>query len=332
MFNKNILVTGSEGFIGSHLTEFLLKKGFNVTALVLYNSFGSWGWLDSLPKNLKSEINVVLGDISDSELINSISKKQHTIFHLAALIGIPYSYNAPKSYIQTNINGTQNILHSALKNNCENVIITSTSEVYGTAEYIPINEKHILKGQSPYSATKIAADKIAESYFHSFGLPVKIARPFNTYGPRQSARAIIPNIITQLISGKSYLKVGNIDTYRDFNYVTDVVRGLYYISKCEKFNGSATNICTGKKISIKQLIDLTIKKINPKKKISIKIEKSRKRTKDSEVFVLQGCNKKIKKYTKWENQISFDKGLDLVIDWFRDKKNFDKYKSDIYNI
>ena len=239
--SKNILITGSEGFIGSHLTELMVRKGYNVTALVLYNSFGSWGWLEDLPKEIKKELNVKLGDVTDTDFVNAISKKQNLIFHLAALIGIPYSYIAPKSYIDTNIIGTQNILNASLTSGCDSVVVTSTSEVYGTAEYTPIDEKHVLKGQSPYSATKIAADKLAESYFYSFGLPVKIARPFNTYGPRQSARAIIPNIITQLLSDSKYLKLGNINTYRDFNYVTDVAEGIYQISKKKIFNGNATS-------------------------------------------------------------------------------------------
>ena len=227
LMKKNILITGSEGFIGSHLTEFLVRKGHNVTALVLYNSFGSWGWLETLPKNIKNNINVILGDVTDDELISKITKRKDIVYHLAALIGIPYSYIAPKSYINTNIVGTYNILNASLNSSCESVVVTSTSEVYGTAEYTPIDENHVLKGQSPYSATKIAADKIAESYFYSFGLPVKIARPFNTYGPRQSARAIIPNIISQLMSKQKFLKVGNLNTFRDFNYVTDVAREEY---------------------------------------------------------------------------------------------------------
>lgn len=330
--SKNILITGSEGFIGSHLTELMVRKGYNVTALVLYNSFGSWGWLEDLPKEIKKELNVKLGDVTDTDFVNTISKKQNLIFHLAALIGIPYSYVAPKSYISTNIVGTQNILNASLISGCDSVVVTSTSEVYGTAEYTPIDEKHVLKGQSPYSATKIAADKLAESYFYSFGLPVKIARPFNTYGPRQSARAIIPNIITQLLSDSKYLKVGNINTYRDFNYVTDVAEGMYQISKKKKFNGNATNISSGKKIIIKDLIQILLKKIDPKIKKKILIEKNRKRSKSSEVFFLQGDNKKLKTNTSWTERTDLLDGLDNVIKWFKDKNNLKKYKSDIYNI
>ena len=262
--SKNILITGSEGFIGSHLTELMVRKGYNVTALVLYNSFGSWGWLEDLPKEIKKELNVKLGDVTDTDFVNAISKKQNLIFHLAALIGIPYSYIAPKSYIDTNIIGTQNILNASLTSGCDSVVVTSTSEVYGTAEYTPIDEKHVLKGQSPYSATKIAADKLAESYFYSFGLPVKIARPFNTYGPRQSARAIIPNIITQLLSDSKYLKLGNINTYRDFNYVTDVAEGIYQISKKKFLMEMQQIFLLEKKIVIKDLIQILSKKINPK--------------------------------------------------------------------
>ena len=329
---KNILITGSEGFIGSHLTEFLVRKGHNVTALVLYNSFGSWGWLETLPKNIKNNINVILGDVTDDELISKITNRKDIVYHLAALIGIPYSYIAPKSYINTNIVGTYNILNASLNSSCESVVVTSTSEVYGTAEYTPIDENHVLKGQSPYSATKIAADKIAESYFYSFGLPVKIARPFNTYGPRQSARAIIPNIISQLMSKQKFLKVGNLNTFRDFNYVTDVARGVYEISKLNKLNGTSTNISSGKKVSIKELIKKISKKITPNEIPKIKIEKKRKRSNSSEVFELQGDNNKIKKYTNWQQKITLDQGLDKVIEWFKTGDNLKNYKSNIYNI
>lgn len=325
-----IFLTGAEGFIGSHLAEKLIRKGHDLTCLILYNSFNSWGWLDTLSPEIKNEINVVPGDIRDKELVEKLVSSVESIFHLAALIGIPYSYSASQSYIDTNVLGTLNILNSCKKSDVDKILITSTSEVYGTAKYVPIDEMHPLQGQSPYSASKISADKIAESYYRSFGLPVSIVRPFNTYGPRQSARAIIPTIITQILQGQKELKVGNQNPIRDFNFVKDVVNGFLKIYQSNKTIGEEINIASGESISIGELINLIIRIVNADVKVVEDI--SRIRPANSEVDKLIGCNKKIKKLTDWKTKFSLYEGLEKTIEWLRTPENIKNYKSTIYNI
>jgi len=328
--NKNILVTGSEGFIGSHLVETLIKEGYKIRAFVLYNSFNSWGWLDSFDKHLLDKIDIFLGDIRDANSVRRAMQKVDIVFHLAALIGIPFSYHSPESYIDTNIKGTLNVLQVAKDNNIEKILVTSTSEVYGTAQRVPIDEKHPLQGQSPYSATKIAADRIAESFYRSFNLPVTIVRPFNTYGPRQSARAVIPTIIIQLLNGNKEIDLGSVEPTRDFNYVKDICNGFLSIAKADNCAGEEINISTGEDISIGELADKIIKKINPKARI--KKDKKRVRPENSEVMRLLGDNKKIKSLTGWKPLHSLDKGLDKTIKWFSKKDSLKFYKSDIYNV
>ena len=327
---KNILITGSEGFIGSHLTEFLVKKGHNVTALVLYNSFGSWGWLETLPKNIKNNINVILGDVTDDELISKITKRKDVVYHLAALIGIPYSYKAVESYYNTNLTGTINILNAARRFKVKRVLVTSTSEVYGTAKYTPINESHPLQAQSPYSASKIAADQISIAYGKSFGTPITIVRPFNAYGPRQSERAIIPTIISQILTKKKFIEIGNLKPTRDYNYVEDIADAFFKILNNNKTMHETINICSGKEIQINELAKKILKKFRVNKKILSK--KNRLRPKNSEVERLLGDNTKIKKLTNWKSKTSLDEGLVKTIYWF--KKNFKKLKSksNLYNI
>jgi len=328
--NKTILVTGSEGFIGSHLVEELLKYNVKLRAFVLYNSFNSWGWLDSFSKDQISKFEIFSGDIRDPNGVRKAMENIDIVFHLAALISIPFSYHSPDSYIDTNIKGTLNILQAARDTGCMKVLITSTSEVYGTAQYIPIDEKHPLQGQSPYSATKIGADRIAESFYRSFNLPVTIVRPFNTYGPRQSARAVIPTIITQLLSGKNEIKLGSLHPKRDLIYVKDTVNGFIKIAKSDNTIGEEINISTQSEISIGDLAHKIINIINPK--AIIRSDDERKRPDKSEVERLFGCNEKIKKLTKWKQKYDIDRGLEETIKWFRDPENLKKYKSDIYNI
>ena len=328
--NKAVLVTGADGFIGSHLVESLLTEGCKVKAFVYYNSFNSRGWLDSLSKFKSSKIDVFTGDIRDPNGVREAVKGSDIIFHLAALIGIPFSYHSPDSYVDTNIKGTLNILQAARESETKKVLITSTSEVYGTSQYIPIDEKHPFQGQSPYSATKIGADKIAESFYRSFKLPVTIVRPFNTYGPRQSARAVIPTIITQLISGKKEIKLGDLRPKRDMNYVKDVCRGFIEISKSNKTIGEEINICSNTEFSIQELAEKIFSIINLKAKVIC--DKKRFRPRRSEVMRLCGDNSKIRKLTKWKPKYSLDKGLTETIRWFSDKCNTKSYKSDIYNV
>ena len=328
--NKKVLITGSEGFIGSHLTERLIVEGCDVRAFVLYNFTNLWGWLDSLPKNILKKIEIITGDVRDKNVVDKAMKDIDVVFHLAALIGIPFSYHSPDSYVDTNIKGTLNILQSSLNNKVKRVLVTSTSEVYGTARYVPLDEKHPKQGQSPYSATKIGADHMAESFYRSFDLPVSIVRPFNTYGPRQSARAVIPTIITQLLSGKEKIKLGSLHPTRDYVFVKDAVEGFIEIAKSSKTIGEEINIASQKEISIGELADRLIKMINPKAKILS--DKIRIRPKKSEVERLLGSNKKIKKLTKWKTRYSFDKGLKETVGWFKDKENLKLYKTDIYNI
>ncbi len=325
---SRVLVTGSDGFIGSHLVEKLIEAGNEVRAFVYYNSFNTWGWLDTLPKEILKEIEVFTGDIRDPNGVKEAMKGIDEIYHLAALIAIPFSYHSPDSYVDTNIKGTLNILQAARDLGTSRVLVTSTSEVYGTAQYVPIDEKHPFQGQSPYSATKIGADRIAESFYRSFDMPISIVRPFNTYGPRQSARAVIPTIITQLLAGKEEIKLGSLSPTRDFNYVKDTVNGFVDIAKSDKTIGEEINIATQQEISIEQLAKELIKQINPKARIIC--DEQRFRPEKSEVNRLLGSNKKIKELTNWKPTYTFEQGLAETIKFFR--YNLDKYKTDIYNI
>ncbi|GAK57159.1 NAD-dependent epimerase/dehydratase [Candidatus Vecturithrix granuli] len=327
---KNTIVTGADGFIGSHLVEALLREGCHVKAFVYYNSFNSWGWLDTLPKPTLERIEIFSGDIRDPNGVRTAMQNCEIIFHLAALIGIPFSYHSPESYVDTNIKGTLNVLQAARDLKCEKILVTSTSEVYGTAQYVPIDEKHPLQGQSPYSATKIGADRLAESFYRSFDLPVVIVRPFNTYGPRQSARAVIPTIITQLLSGKHEIRLGSLHPTRDLVFVRDTVQGFIEIARTDKTVGEEINIATQTEISIRELAQTLISLIQPE--ASIVIDKERKRPEKSEVERLFGNNEKIMRLTKWRPQYSLDQGLRETIGWLRVDENFKKYKSDLYNI
>nr|WP_286674480.1 NAD-dependent 4,6-dehydratase LegB [Clostridium sp. VAP41] len=324
------MVTGADGFIGSHLCEILLENGCDVRAFVYYNSFNSWGWLDSLDKNKKSKIDIFSGDIRDPNGVREAMKGIDEVFHLAALIAIPFSYHSPDSYVDTNIKGTLNVLQASRELNTKRILITSTSEVYGTAKYVPIDENHPFQGQSPYSATKIGADRIAESFYRSFDLPLTIVRPFNTYGPRQSARAVIPTIITQLLCGEKQIKLGSLTPTRDFNYVKDTANGFLEISKSEKTIGEEINIATSKEISIKNLASEIISQIN--KDATIICDEERLRPEKSEVNRLLGSNEKVKKLTNWEPKFTFAEGIKETIDWFRVPENLARYKSDIYNL
>lgn len=326
--NKKILVTGSDGFIGSHLTETLVRNGHKVKAFVYYNSFNSWGWLDTLPREVLDEIEIFTGDIRDPNGVREAIKGIEQIFHLAALIAIPFSYHSPDSYVDTNIKGTLNVLQAAKDYDLERVLVTSTSEVYGSAQYIPIDERHPFQGQSPYSATKIGADRLAESFYRSFNMPITIVRPFNTYGPRQSSRAVIPTIITQLLAGKEEIKLGSLTPTRDFNYVKDTVKGFIEIANSINTIGEEINIATQREISINQLAKELIKQINPKAQIIC--DEQRFRPDKSEVSRLLGSNEKIIKLTNWKPEYSFEKGLAETIEFF--KHNLEKYKTDIYNI
>jgi len=328
--NKKVLVTGADGFIGSHLVEGLLEQGCKVKVFVYYNSFNSWGWLDTFPSGKLKNIEVFTGDIRDPNGVRAAVKDVEVIFHLAALIAIPFSYHSPDSYIDTNVKGTLNIVQAAKDFNVERVLITSTSEVYGTATYIPIDEKHPRQPQSPYSASKIGADCIAESFFRSFNTPVTIVRPFNTYGPRQSARAVIPTIITQLLNGKIEIQLGDTTPTRDLVYVKDTVKGFIEIAKSDNLTGEDCNIATESEISIGDLAKNIIALINPDAKIIQ--ENIRLRPGKSEVFRLFGSRKKISENTNWQPEYSLNEGLRETIDWFRNKQNLKNYKADIYNI
>lgn len=322
------LVTGSDGFIGSHMTEELVKKGYEVKAFVYYNSFNNWGWLDTLSPDVMKNVEVFQGDVRDPNGVEEAMRGADAVFHLAALIGIPFSYHSPDTYVDTNIKGTLNILQAARKLEMKRVLVTSTSEVYGTAQYVPIDEKHPFQGQSPYSATKIGADRLAESFYRSFQLPVTIVRPFNTYGPRQSARAVIPTIITQLLAGKTEIKLGSLTPTRDFNYVKDTVGGFIAIYESDRTIGEEINIATQKEISIGQLAEELIRQMNPKARIVC--DEERLRPEKSEVNRLLGCNEKIMRLTNWRPQYSLEKGLGNTINFLRD--NLGKYKIDLYNL
>jgi len=327
---KKILVTGADGFIGSHLVEALLDKGCHVRAFVFYNSFNSWGWLDTFPKEILETIDVFAGDIRDPNGVRNAMQGMDVVFHLAALIAIPFSYHSPDSYVDTNIKGTLNILQAARDTGCRRVLITSTSEVYGTAQYVPIDEQHPFQGQSPYSATKIGADRIAESFYRSFNTPVTIVRPFNTYGPRQSARAVIPTIITQLLNGVTEIKLGSIHPTRDFNYVTDTVAGFIAIAEAEAAIGEEINIASQKEISVGQLAREIIVQINPAAKIVS--EDIRIRPEKSEVERLLGSNEKICGLTGWQPHCTLEQGIKKTVEWFKDEENLQRYKWNVYNV
>lgn len=321
-----VLVTGSEGFIGSHLTEMLLDMGYDVRAFVLYNSFGQWGWLDTLPKEKRDALDVVMGDVRDPVFVRKAMEGVECVFHLAALIAIPYSYYAPDAYVDTNIKGTLNVLNAARELRTKRVLITSTSEVYGTAQYVPIDERHPLQGQSPYSATKIGADRLAESYFRSFGLPVTIVRPFNTYGPRQSSRAVIPTIISQLLAGYDEIQMGSLTPTRDFVFCKDTAQGFVELSKCAAAIGREVNIASGWEISIGDLAQKLIALLRPEAKIVC--EEQRLRPAASEVERLLGSNELLYALTGFRPQTPIEEGLKLTADWLR--SHMDAYKIDRY--
>jgi dTDP-glucose 4,6-dehydratase len=323
---KNILVTGAGGFIGSHLTELLVEKGYNVKAFVHYNSWNKWGWLDT--SSVKKRVEIITGDIRDYDSVFSAMKGCDTVFHLAALIGIPYSYVSPQAYIKTNIDGTYNVLQSARQLGIEKIMVTSTSETYGTAQYVPIDEKHPMVGQSPYSATKIAADQLAISYYNSFNLPVKIVRPFNTYGPRQSARAIIPTVISQILNGQTTLKLGNLNPTRDLTFVKDTVNGFYEIARSEGLFGEITNIGMSEEITIGNLVKLIAELIGSK--VEILSDEQRIRPDKSEVERLFCNNTKIKSNTAWNPNYNLVSGLTETIEWIGN--NLSYFKPEIYNV
>ncbi|WP_227395060.1 NAD-dependent 4,6-dehydratase LegB [Jeotgalibacillus aurantiacus] len=326
--NKKILITGADGFIGSHVVEQLVKEGHQVKAFAYYNSFNNWGWLDDLPKDVLNEIEVFTGDVRDPNGVKEAMKGMDEVYHLAALIAIPFSYHSPDTYVDTNIKGTLNVLQAARELDTSRLLITSTSEVYGTAQYVPIDEAHPYQGQSPYSATKIGADRLAESFYRSFNMPITIVRPFNTYGPRQSARAVIPTIITQLLAGKTDIELGSLTPTRDFNFVKDTANGFIEIAKSSNTIGEEINIATQQEISIGELAEELIRQINPA--ASIICDEQRLRPENSEVNRLLGSNEKIKRLTNWTPRYTFEEGLAETIAFFKD--NLSKYKADIYNI
>ncbi len=325
-----VLVTGADGFIGSHLVEALQEHGCDVRAFVFYNSFGSWGWLDTLPPQKQKQLDVFAGDVRDPNGVRAAMEGCDAVFHLAALIGIPFSYHSPDSYIDTNIKGALNVLQAARSSNAQRVLVTSTSEVYGSAQYAPIDEKHPFQGQSPYSATKIGADRLAESFYRSFDTPVTIVRPFNTYGPRQSARAVIPTIITQLLSGETELRLGSVSPTRDFNHVTDTVRAFIAIAEADGALGEEVNIASGKEYSIGEIAQRLIAEINPAARIIV--AEDRIRPDKSEVVRLIGDNRKIRSLTAWEPVYEMDAGLRNTINWFREPQNLARYKAWRYNV
>lgn len=328
--NKKVLITGADGFIGSHLAERLIEEDCQVKAFVFYNSFNKWGWLDSFPKDKLSRVEIFSGDIRDPNGVRTAMKGVDIVFHLAALIAIPFSYHSPDSYIDTNVKGTLNILQAARDLNIKKILVTSTSEVYGTAQFVPITELHPKQPQSPYSASKIGADCISESFYRSFDLPVTIVRPFNTYGPRQSARAVIPTIITQLLSGMKEIELGDTSPTRDLLYVNDTVNGFIEIAKCNELIGHEVNIATQSEVSIKDLAQEIINQINPEARIIS--DKLRFRPEKSEVYRLFGSNDKLRKNTKWTRKYSLAEGLKETIAWFKKEDNLKLYKSDIYNV
>ena len=328
--HKKILVTGADGFIGSHLVEALIDRGCDVRAFVFYNSFNSWGWLDTLSSERLKQLDVFAGDIRDPNGVREAMVGCDVVFHLAALIAIPFSYHSPDSYVDTNIKGSLNILQAAKLLGTSKVLVTSTSEVYGTAQYAPIDEKHPFQGQSPYSATKIGADRIAESFFRSFGTPVVTVRPFNTYGPRQSARAVIPTIITQLLSGKNELKLGSLTPTRDFNYVIDIANGFIALAESDATIGEEVNIATGVEHTISDVANYLVSEINPS--VRLVVEEERLRPEKSEVLRLIGDTRKIMSLTSWKPTYDLETGLRDTISWFREPENLARYKAWLYNI
>jgi len=332
--SKSVLVTGADGFIGSHLVETLVKHGFNVKAFVMYNSFNSYGWIDTLDKSIVNQLEIIPGDIRDPFGVNKAIKGCEAIFHLAALIAIPYSYHSPATYIDTNVNGTLNVLQGAIDHNVQKVIHTSTSEVYGTAKFVPITEEHPLQGQSPYSASKIGADQLAYSYYASFDLPVIIARPFNTYGPRQSARAVIPTIITQIASGKKEIKLGSKSPTRDFSYVQDTADAFLATLQADSAYGEVINFGSNFEISIEDTVNLIAEIMQ--EEVIITSDSERIRPQKSEVERLFADNSKGIKLLNWEPKFSgvngFKKGLTKTINWFNNKDNLSLYKTDEYNL
>lgn len=334
LHNKKILITGADGFIGSHLTEELVRQGYDVRAFVLYNSFNSWGWLDDSPKEIRENLDIFSGDIRDPHGVKTAMKGCDIVLHLAALIAIPYSYHSPDTYVDTNIKGTLNIVQAARELEVGKVIHTSTSEVYGTAQFVPITEAHPLQGQSPYSASKIGADQIAMSFYTSFDTPVAVIRPFNTYGPRQSARAVIPTVITQIANGNRKLKLGAVYPTRDFNYVKDTVRGFIAVAQSDQSVGEVINIGSNYEVSIGDTVQLIAELMGTE--IEIETEQIRLRPDKSEVERLWADNTKAKKLTGWEplygGRDGFARGLKDTVAWFSDKENLKRYKADIYNI
>jgi len=331
---SNVLVTGADGFIGSHLTEALVTRGYNVRAFVLYNSFNSWGWLDHSDPEIKKNIEIFAGDVRDPHGVRQAMKGCNIVFHLAALISIPYSYHSPDTYIDTNVKGTLNIVQAARELGISRVIHTSTSEVYGTARFVPITEEHPLQGQSPYSASKIGADHIAMSFYHAFNTPVSIVRPFNTYGPRQSARAIIPTVITQIASGRRAIKLGSLSPTRDFNYIKDTVQGFIAMAESERTVGEVINVGSNFEISIGETANLIAEAMGVE--IEIETEQVRLRPDKSEVDRLWADNSKAKKLTGWEplyvGKEGFKRGLIETVEWFTNPENLKEYKAGIYNI
>jgi NAD dependent epimerase/dehydratase len=327
---KKCLVTGADGFIGSHLVQELLARGADVRAFVFYNSFNSWGWLDSLPREQVLQLDVCSGDIRDPHGVAAAMTDCEFVFHLAALIAIPFSYHSPDTYVDTNIKGTLNVLQAARHHGVRKLIVTSTSEVYGTAKYVPIDESHPFQGQSPYSATKIGADRLAESFYRSFNLPVTILRPFNTYGPRQSARAFIPTVITQLLSGRDEIELGSLSPMRDLNFVKDTVEGFVAVMESDATTGVEINLANGAEHSIGDVARELIAQINPDAKIVT--DAQRVRPEKSEVERLLGCNRKIRDLTGWEPKVGLQEGLRQTVEWFRKPENLARYKADIYNL
>lgn len=325
---KKVLVTGADGFIGSHLVETLVSAGHDVRALCLYNSMNSWGWLDN--SDVTGKIEVITGDVRDSRFCRKITKDIDAVFHLAALIAIPYSYHAPESYVDTNVNGTLNMVSAAMDNGVRKFLHTSTSEVYGTALTAPITEDHPLQPQSPYSASKIGADAMAMSFWHAFQFPVSIVRPFNTYGPRQSARAVIPSIISQLAAGKTEIQLGDTRPTRDFNYVTDTCQGFIDVASSEEVAGQVLNLSSGREISILDLFHLINKLMGTNARLST--DESRLRPKGSEVFRLLGDHNKASQLAGYKPNIGLEEGLDRTIQWFKDPNNLKRYKTEIYNV
>lgn len=325
---KKVLVTGAEGFIGSHLTERLVELGADVTALVQYNSFNNWGWIDTFDKEILNSIKVETGDIRELDGMNRIIKGQEVVFHLAALIAIPYSYLSPMAYVRTNVEGTVNVLEACRNHDVQKIIHTSTSETYGTALYVPIDEKHPMQGQSPYSASKIGADKMAESFYRSFNMPIATIRPFNTYGPRQSARAVIPTIISQILSGKNEIKLGSLSPTRDFNYVKDTAEAFVKIAESDRTIGEVINAGSNYEITVGDTVKKIIDIIG--KDVKIICDEERLRPEKSEVNRLWADNTKIKELTDWTPNYSIDRGLEETIKWI--KENMKYYKPDIYNV